>query len=334
MANTTNFGWETPDDTDLVKDGAAAMRTLGNSIDASFVDLKGGTTGQILSKASNTDLDYTWISNDVGDITEITVSSPITGGGSSGSVNVAIQDGTTAQKGAVQLEDSISSTSITKAATPNSVKSAYDLANGAIAKSLVDAKGDIIAATAADTVGRLAVGANDTILVADSTQTTGLKYTQAFSSTQLATGSLSGASVSLTSISGNYRDLKLVVTGYKPVTDGATFFVRINSDTGANRYASKVVGSSTFSFDSTGFQISQPAGDAEDEGMLVVEFYEYALATGYKFGFVNGITNNSGTFYYGNYNLIYNQEAALTSLTLLPSSGNFSAGTYTLYGVK
>lgn len=60
MATTTNFGWETPDDTDLVKDGAAAMRTLGNSIDTSFVDLKGGTTGQILSKASGTDLDYTW----------------------------------------------------------------------------------------------------------------------------------------------------------------------------------------------------------------------------------------------------------------------------------
>lgn len=61
MANTTNFGWETPDDTDLVKDGAAAMRTLGNAIDTSFVDLKGGTTGQLLSKASNTDLDYSWV---------------------------------------------------------------------------------------------------------------------------------------------------------------------------------------------------------------------------------------------------------------------------------
>lgn len=60
MATTTNFGWETPDDTDLVKDGAAAMRTLGNSIDTSFVDLKGGTTGQVLSKASGTDLDFTW----------------------------------------------------------------------------------------------------------------------------------------------------------------------------------------------------------------------------------------------------------------------------------
>lgn len=88
MANTTNFGWETPDDTDLVKDGAAAMRTLGNSIDTSFVDLKGGTTGQILSKNSNTDLDYIWINNDQGDITNVAVTSPVTGGGSSGSVTI------------------------------------------------------------------------------------------------------------------------------------------------------------------------------------------------------------------------------------------------------
>lgn len=64
MANTTNFGWETPDNTDLVKDGAAAIRTLGNSIDTSFLDLKGGTTGQVLSKASGTDLDFSWIPQD------------------------------------------------------------------------------------------------------------------------------------------------------------------------------------------------------------------------------------------------------------------------------
>ena len=57
MANTTNFNWETPDDTDLVKDGAAAIRTLGSAIDTSLVDLKGGTTGQVLSKATNTDMD-------------------------------------------------------------------------------------------------------------------------------------------------------------------------------------------------------------------------------------------------------------------------------------
>ncbi len=61
---TTNFGWTIPSDTDLVKDGAAAMRTLGNNIDTSMVDLKGGTTGQVLSKASGTDMDFTWIEQD------------------------------------------------------------------------------------------------------------------------------------------------------------------------------------------------------------------------------------------------------------------------------
>jgi hypothetical protein len=61
MATTTpNFGWVVPTSTDLVKDGATAIETLGDSIDASLVDLKGGTTGQILAKNSNTDMDFTW----------------------------------------------------------------------------------------------------------------------------------------------------------------------------------------------------------------------------------------------------------------------------------
>lgn len=60
MPSTTNFSWTTPADTDLVKDGALAIRTLGNGIDTSLVDLKGGTTGQALTKATNTDLDYSW----------------------------------------------------------------------------------------------------------------------------------------------------------------------------------------------------------------------------------------------------------------------------------
>lgn len=62
---TTNFGWSIPSDTDLVKDGAAAMRTLGQAIDTSMMDLEGGTAGQILTKNSGTDMDFVWSDNDV-----------------------------------------------------------------------------------------------------------------------------------------------------------------------------------------------------------------------------------------------------------------------------
>lgn len=65
MATTTNFGWATPDDTAYVKDGASAMRALGSAIDSSMADLKGGIAGQIMSKATATDMDFAWIDNDV-----------------------------------------------------------------------------------------------------------------------------------------------------------------------------------------------------------------------------------------------------------------------------
>jgi len=60
MATSPNFNWPEPDNTDLVKNGALAIRTAVNAIDASLVDLKGGTTGQVLAKATNTDMDFTW----------------------------------------------------------------------------------------------------------------------------------------------------------------------------------------------------------------------------------------------------------------------------------
>lgn len=53
MATTTNYGWETPDDTDLVKDGAAAIRTLGSSVDTTLKNLNPETTlGDIAYRSS------------------------------------------------------------------------------------------------------------------------------------------------------------------------------------------------------------------------------------------------------------------------------------------
>jgi hypothetical protein len=77
-----------------------------------------------------------------GTVTAVTGTSPIASSGGN-TPDISIQDATTAQKGAVQLEDSTTSTSTTKAATPNSVKSAYDLANAALPKSGGTLTGDL-----------------------------------------------------------------------------------------------------------------------------------------------------------------------------------------------
>jgi hypothetical protein len=89
MSNpTSNFNWQMPTATDLVTDLPADFEVFGQAVDTSLADLKGGTSGQILAKNTNADMDFVWITNDVGDITAVTAGTGISGGGTSGAVTI------------------------------------------------------------------------------------------------------------------------------------------------------------------------------------------------------------------------------------------------------
>lgn len=157
-----------PTAADLVTDLPADFEVFGQAVATSMADLLGGTTGQILAKNSNTDMDFVWIANDQGDITGITATSPLTGGGTSGAITVGIQASSTTQSGAVQLSDSTSTTSSVLAATPTAVKSAYDLAAAAVPKSTVTTAGDVVYATGSSAVTRLGIGTAGQVLTVNS----------------------------------------------------------------------------------------------------------------------------------------------------------------------
>jgi hypothetical protein len=131
MANpTTNFGWVMPTSTDLVTDLPADFNTFGQGVDTTMAELKGGTTGQVLSKTSNTDMDFTWIAANPGDITGVTAGTGISGGGTSGTVTVSIDTAVTADLTTAQTLTNKSLTSPKISSTYTAKTASYTFVSG------------------------------------------------------------------------------------------------------------------------------------------------------------------------------------------------------------
>jgi hypothetical protein len=338
MSNpTTPFSWQMPTATDLVTDLPADFEVFGQAVATSMADLLGGTSGQILAKNSNTDMDFVWIANDQGDITGITATSPLTGGGTSGAVTVGIQDALITQKGAVQLSDSTSTTSSILAATPTAVKSAYDLADAAIAKSTVTTAGDIIYRNATVPV-RLGIGTANQVLRVNSGATAPEWATVASGGmTVLASGSLSGASVVLSTISSGYYNLQLVVRNFTPSTTQNNLTIRVNgvSTTSYRRVTGTSEANTTFNETQVDVGESGQKGSGSD-ALHIITFYDYANSTTRKFWDFMSVQNPSTS---ANINAIHqfgitSPTTAISSITMLSGAGNLASGDYILYGVK
>ena len=339
---TSNFGWQMPTPTDLVTDLPADFEVFGQAVDTSMADLKGGTTGQILSKASNTNMDFTWITNDVGDITAVNVTAPITGGGTSGAVTIGVDAATTSAAGVVQLSDSTSTTSSVLASTPTATKSAYDLANAAIAKSTVTTAGDIIYRNATVPT-RLGIGTANQVLAVNS-GATAPEWVAPGGLTQISSTAMNNGTgtVSLTSIPSTYKNLRLVLRDLYPST--ATYFgLQVNTDTGANytfygqNFGGVNVPDPVRQVNGTIVYLNYTNAKATDNNnTIVIDFNDYANTSTVKQIISNsnvyGDTVNAWTG--STLNTAYNSTSAISSIQIKTGAGTFSGGTAILYGVN
>jgi hypothetical protein len=327
-----------PTPTDLVTDLPADFEVFGQAVDTDFADLLGGANGYILSKASATDLDFAWIPNDQGDITAVNVTSPITGGGSAGAVTIGINAATTSVVGAVQLSDSTSTTSSVLASTPTATKSAYDLANAAIAKSTLTTAGDIIYRNATVPV-RLGIGTANQVLAVNSGATAPeWKTVSSGSFTKVQTSTFSGVANTSTTFDGvftsTYKNYMIVMTNLTATVSSTTLAFQL-------RNAGSTIGTSGYYGARLNNATVNSISNAASVGIVV-------LNTSGMAGNINMIVNRSVSPIQGSFNGF--DRVGLNSVTgawmsdptnadgangfiLSPGSGNIS-GTVTVYGLE
>ena len=292
-----------PTPVDLVTDLPADFEVFGQAVDSTLADLKGGTTGQVLSKNSNTDMDFVWVTDAAGDITGVTAGTGISGGGTSGTVTIT-----------------------------NSMATAITTA------------GDLIKGTGSGTFDRLGIGSTGQVLTVSAGAPAWATPTSG-GMTQLATGTLSGTAVTLSSISQSYKHLKLDIFGATPNVQDF-WALRFNGLTAGSYCTSNYAhaGATVYNYgsdsDNAWFIRFDAAGNyyfTNGYNHLSLDLFDYTSTTPIplaKSAFSGQLA--SGT--YASQSGVHSYKAssaAITSLTIRTNGGaTLSGGTYILWGIN
>jgi hypothetical protein len=337
MATTTNYSWTTPDDTDLVKDGAAAIRTLGSSADTTVKDLNPGTTAGDIDYYTSSTAKARVAIGTAGQVLKVNAGgtapewattadqTPLTTKGDLFTFDTADARLGVGANGTVLTADSAETTGLKWAVDP--------------VADVITTAGDLIYGTAADTVARLGIGTAGQLLAVNS-GATAPEWVAAPSGgglTLLETLSLSGATTTSATLSSSYKNLLVVVKGVYLAGNG-TIYLRMNTDTGNNySYAQLRMQTSSVSLN-TGFLTNiiemvdlGNNSTATENGYGVINIYRYndtdIINCDFNFnGYIAGAQRNMmGTAYYDN-------SAAISTISFFTGS-TFSAGTAYIYGV-
>ena len=301
MATTTNYGWTTPDDTALVKDGAAAIRTLGSSIDTTTKNLNPSTT--------------------LGDIEYRS---------STANVNTRLPLGTAGQvlkvnSGATAPEWATDATGMTNPMTTT---------------------GDTIYSSSGSTPARLGIGSTGNVLTVAGGVPTWAAPAAAGGLTLLSTTTLSGTTVDISSISQDYKNLRIFVKDMIGTVDNLQPKLRLNNDSNS-RYVWGLIGArigngttdsgaSGSTATSVWFANGSAGTDFNRRNYVSLFLPRYTDGTRQfidmsAYSSADATNTNWGSYFL---NGVYDAQAAITSINLFSSNGSFNGGTVYIYGEK
>jgi hypothetical protein len=217
--------------------------------------------------------------------------------------------------------------------------SAWVAIGGGGLSSPLTTKGDVWGYST--TNARVPVGTNGQILTADSTAATGVAWATAAGGggmTSIASGSLSGSALSLTSISGSYKNLQLVLRDAQ-VSATTDWRLKINNNGGGIYNKVQLNGAATTAStaatqNATSYNITNNNPSTGSASSLLINFYDYTKTTSYKQIDYLGTYGYSGGQETYTWRGAAQDASAVTRIDVTLDTGNFTSGTYNLYGVN